>query len=108
MPLVIKQNRNFECKVPVSFLDESAKIQKAEFTAVFRTLKSSEVTSDDESKLIEKILVSVKGLSIQDEDGNEIDGEDLVNVVKEDLDLGAACVEVYLAKIQKGKRGKKI
>ncbi len=95
MALKLAKERTFKYPVKVQYYDEDGKLKTGTFTGIFRVLKGHEITEDSDAKLIDLILAGVAGLTLQDENGNEITGDDLVAAVKDDTELAMACIEAY-------------
>lgn len=93
MALKLSTERTFKYPVNVEVRVDS-KIVKGSFTGVFRALKGSDIDGD-EKRLIDAILVGVEGLDLEDEAGNRLEGEALLEAVKDDTELVAAIVKAY-------------
>ena len=103
MALKLAKERIFKYPVEVEVRVDN-KLVTGTFTGVFRALKASDM--DDEKKLIDAILVSVEGLELEDEHGNVLTGDELVEAVKDDTELVAAIIRAYGEAMEKKDRQK--
>lgn len=93
MALKLSTERSFKYPVSVEVRVDN-KVVKGSFTGVFRVLKGSDIESD-EKRLIDAILIGVEGLELEDGAGNRLEGDALLDAVKDDTELAAAVVKAY-------------
>lgn len=106
MALKLNTQRIYRHPVPVSYYDESGKIVTGSFTGTFKVMTKGDM-DDKDARLIDKILIGVDDIELTDEHGNELQGEELLDAVKNDSDLAAACMEAYNGSIEKKRIKKK-
>jgi len=106
MALKLNTTRTFKQAVTLRFLDEEGKIKTGNFTATFRNLLLKKGEAESNESLLDKVLVDIHGLDLTDENGNLLEGDDLIEVAKMDMDIVEALVEAFNAAIEK-KRAKK-
>jgi len=99
MAYEINQNRVFKAPVTVHTIDANGKDATGKFSALFRNLKQSDI--EKEERLLDLVLVEVVDLVIKDDDGNVLEGQELISVVKDDLELAGACVDAFNAAMEK-------
>lgn len=110
MALKLNVNRNYKHPVPVKYFSEEGKILSGSFTGTFRVLNSEalEKSKEEEGRFIDLILVGVEGIELEDDNGNILEGDELLAAVKNDVDLANACVEAYEESAQKKRAKPKI
>ena len=101
MALKLNTTRTFKQTVNLRFLDEEGKIKTGTFTATFRNLLLKKEEVESQESLLDRVLVSIHGLELEDENGNILEGEDLITVAKMDMDIAEALVEAFNAAIEK-------
>ena len=105
MALKLNVNRTYKHPVTVRYFDEEGKILTGSFTGEFNVLKTDDFGKQD-AKLIDIVLKGVSGLEMYDEHGNILQGEELLNAVKNDTDLARACIEAYNESAEKKQKPK--
>lgn len=105
MALKLNENRTYKYQVQVAYYDEDGKVLNGSFTGVFKVLKTEDMQKKD-VRLIDTILVGVEGIDLQDVHGNSLEGEELLNAVRNDSDFAEACIAAYNDSVEK-KRVKK-
>lgn len=105
MALKLNINRTYKHPVVVRYFDEDGKILTGSFTGEFKVLKADDFGKED-TKLIDLVLRGVSGLELHDEHGNLLQGDDLLQAVKNDTDLASACIEAYNESAEKKRKPK--
>jgi hypothetical protein len=100
MAMKINQNRTFKAPVTVNYYDNDGNLVTGGFTGTFNTLKATDF-NDSQTKFIDLILVDVEGVDMSDDFNNLITGDALVAAVKNDTDLGNACINAFNDAIEK-------
>jgi hypothetical protein len=100
MALEINQNRVFKAPVTVFMIGEDGKEKTGKFSAMFKSLKVSDFENKDVS-LLDLVLVDVADLVVLDDEGNALQGQELVDAVKDDSDLASACVDAFNLAMEK-------
>ena len=100
MSLKINVHRTFREPVTVQ-LDDDGKTVKGTFHAVFRILPTDEMDALRDLPALEPVLVRVEGLTLLDDDGNELTGDAHTQAARLDPVLALAMQRVYREAIRK-------
>lgn len=98
---VMNQERTFETPVVVHTHDSNGKPVQGKFRATFKIVKTTDMMDEEnaDERFLDMILVSVKGLTINDDKGKPLPAEDLLEACKSDPEISIALVSTYNQKI---------
>ena len=98
----LNTNRTFKQPVNLTIVDENGKDVKGSFTASFKILPHSEALElPDDTKLLDRVLVSVEGIEVPGEDGQPLTGDELLEALKNDPSASVAMSNAYQRSIVK-------
>ena len=99
----LNTERTYPYPVSVTVIDRDGREQQGEFQAVFRVVPTSTLRDPDnaERHLLDLALVDVRDLELVDSDGNVLQGQALIDAVKDDPSLSAACVAAWRESVLK-------
>lgn len=101
----LNTNRSYTYPVSLTIYDEEGKEQTGKFTAKFKALpqdKLREMPAD--SLLLDHVLLGVSGLEVAGEDGQPLQGEQLLHAVKNDPAASTALITAYQESVSKKNR----
>ncbi|MAD44328.1 MAG: hypothetical protein CMH98_04925 [Oceanospirillaceae bacterium] len=102
---VLNTQRTFKQPVPIVVHDEDGNEVKGGFSAVFKILPNDELKAvmaeNDDTRLIDLVLVEVSGIEVPGKDGQMLTGDELLNAVKNDPAANVAMIAAYQGAIAK-------
>tara|TARA_R110002049_G_scaffold30388_8_gene104231 strand:- start:413 stop:730 length:318 start_codon:yes stop_codon:yes gene_type:complete len=101
----VNPRRTFRYPVTVTIHD-GEKAQTGKFHATFRAAQGDELRSRSDDLFLDIVLLEVHGIEIEGEDGQPLEGEDLLAAVKNDPSLSSACIAAYQESIVRKNRPK--
>jgi hypothetical protein len=101
--LKLNTSRSFPAPVTVHFRDEDGKDQKGQFNAVFKVIPADQLQSDanHEKRLLDLVLVSVSHIELADENGESLQGNELLEACKNDPAISTALMSTYSENVAK-------
>ncbi|MDM8181255.1 hypothetical protein [Marinobacter salarius] len=101
----MNKNRCYQYPVSVTIFD-GEKEQTGRFTATFKVMPNSALRdeSNADKRLLDLVLVNVEGVEVPGDDGKPLQGEALVETLKDDPSVSAAMVAAYQESITKKNR----
>jgi hypothetical protein len=101
----LNRERCYQYPVSVTVFD-GEKEQTGKFTATFKVLPNSKLRDpgNADKTLLDLVLVNVEGVEVAGEDGKPLQGEALVQTLKDDPSVSVALVAAYQESITKKNR----
>lgn len=101
----INTQRCYQYPVSVTIFDGEKEVT-GKFTATFKVQPNSALRNPDntDKTLLDLVLVNVEGVEVPGEDGKPLQGEALVNALKDDPSVNMAIVAAYQESITKKNR----
>ncbi|WNL39822.1 hypothetical protein RN346_04500 [Halomonas sp. PAMB 3232] len=99
--------RSYTYPVALTVYDEAGKEHTGKFTAKFKVVaqdKLREMPAD--TLLLDQVLVGAEGIEVPGEDGKQLEGEALLNALKNDPAASTALLTAYQESIAKKNRGR--
>lgn len=98
----INTQRCYQYPVSVTIFDGEKEVT-GKFTATFKVQPNSALRNPDntDKTLLDLVLVNVEGVEVPGEDGKPLQGEALVNALKDDPSVNMAIVAAYQESITK-------
>ncbi len=101
----LNTQRSYQYPVSVVIFD-GEKEQTGKFTATFKVLPNSQIRDPEnaDKKLLDLVLVGVDGIEVAGEDGRPLQGDALLQALKDDPAVSVALVAAYQESITKKNR----
>lgn len=101
----LNKSRCYQYPVSVTIFD-GEKEHTGKFTATFKVLPNSALRDPENSDktLLDLVLVGVEGVEVPGDDGNPLQGEALVQALKDDPSASTAMVAAYQESVTKKNR----
>jgi len=101
----LNTQRSYQYPVTVNIFD-GEKEQTGKFTATFKVLPNSSLRDPDKAdkSLLDLVLIGVEGVEIAGADGQPLQGDDLLQALKDDPATSVALVAAYQESITKKNR----
>lgn len=101
----LNTNRTYQQPVSLTVYDESGKEQTGKFRATFRVLPHDEARSmPADVALLDAVLVGVSDIEVAGDDGHALEGDALMDAVKNDPAASTALIAAYQDSIVKKNR----
>lgn len=103
MNLTLNTERTFWAVTTVHFKDEAGKAKKGSFEAEFKVLPADKIEGQEETRVLDLVLASVKEdqLNITDGTGQKLSGKELLEALKNDPAVSTALMSTYSAEVAK-------
>lgn len=101
--LKLNTTRSFPAPVTVHFRDEDGKDQKGQMAAVFKVVSADELQSEanHEKRLLDLVLTEVSEIELIDENGDALQGNELLDACKNDPAISTALMSTYSENVAK-------
>ena len=99
MAFTLNKNRTFQSPVIIHSHDEKGKPIQGKIRVTFRVVDTNNLDSEDDESFFDQVVVGIKGLTINDEKGQSVVGDDLLEAAKGDPEIAIAIVSTYNKKI---------
>lgn len=101
----LNTQRSYQYPVSVVIFD-GEKEHTGKFTATFKVLPNSQIRDPEnaDKKLLDLVLVGVDGIEVPGEDGRPLQGDALLQALKDDPAVSVALVAAYQESITKKNR----
>lgn len=98
----VNTSRTYQYPVSVTVYDENGKENTGKFKATFKVVPQDEMRNlPEDTLLLDQVLVGVDEISLTDNDGKALEGDDLLHAAKNDPALSVALITAYQDSVAK-------
>jgi|SRR5690554_2440663 len=103
----LNTRRTYKYPVTVTVFD-GEKEESGKFTAVFKVLPNNQMQDPEnaDKRLLDLVLVDVEGVEVAGEDGQPLQGPELLSALKNDPSASLALVTAYQESVSKKNRSR--
>jgi len=101
----LNTNRTYTYPVALTIYDEAGKEQSGKFTATFKVMPQNQLRDmPADTLLLDQVLVNASGIEVPGEGGKPLEGDELLDALKNDPAASAALISAYQESVAKKNR----